>query len=210
MKKIKKTTKNTATNGEPKNKAERKSNPSVSLKSRSEKSEYLTEDIYDEGSLNGLYVDPLKDVSGSEKYLVNKLPISENIATKILQKAIQNHWEITKKHVSKVEQDYKFCSKEAVSKKFIPIQGLVEEVEELIDQTDDKTLTRDAGLKIGSQKVEHYEIAGYGGVAVLSQVLGNKEASKILIQILKEEKEVDGTLVGYPQNKIKKVDAATE
>lgn len=210
---MKKTKKNltSKTNGEPVVSKTGNSNNSETYKNVKSSSEYLTEDVDDEGALNMLFIDLLKDVYWAEKYLVKKLPLAEEAATtSALKKTFHDHWIQTKKQVTKVEQVFESIGEDAVSKKCIAMHGLVEEVEEIIDETDDQTLTRDVGLIIAAQKVEHYEIAAYGGLAALSKVLGHKEATKILIEILEEEKAADAKLTGIAENKRINAEAAAE
>ena len=211
MKKTNKNLTTESTNGEPEVSNNASSVISESTEKNSEKSEYLTEDVDDEGALNTLFLDLLKDVYWAEKYLVKKLPMAKEAATtSLLKKAIHEHWLQTKKQVEKVEQVFESIGENAVSKKCIAMQGLVEEVEEIIDETDDQTLTRDVGIIIASQKVEHYEIAAYGGLVALSQVLGHREATKILMEILEEEKAADAKLTGIAENKRINAEAAAE
>ena len=112
--------------------------------------------------------------------------------------------------MEKVEQVFESIGEDAVSKKCVAMHGLVEEVEEIIHETDDQTLTRDVGIIIAAQKVEHYEIAAYGGLAALAQVLGHKEATKILLEILEEEKGADSKLSEIAQGKRINAEAAAE
>jgi len=211
MKKINKTTKMKASNGTPKKTSNGKSVTSGASKKTSSKSEYSTDDVDDEGALNTLFIDLLKDIYWAEKHLVKKLPEAEAAATSAaLKSTLHDHWLTTKMQVSKVEQVFESIGEEAVAKKCMAMQGLVEEVAEIIEETEDKTLTRDVGLIIAAQKVEHYEIASYGGLAALSEVLGHKKATKILLEILEEEKEADATLTGIAQNARINVEAAAE
>lgn len=164
-------------------------------------SEYRN-DANDEGALKDLFIDLLKDVYWAEKYLVKKLPTSiEAATTSELKKAFNDHLSVTKGQVNKVEQVFESIGEEPMSKKCLAMKGLVEEIEEIIDETDKGTLTRDVGLIIAAQKVEHYEIAAYGGLAALAKVLGYVEAGRILAQIMNEEKEADLGLSKIAENK---------
>ncbi|MBK7569944.1 MAG: DUF892 family protein [Chitinophagales bacterium] len=211
MKKTNKILTTESTNGEPEVSNNEGSDISETTEKKTVKSEYLTEDVDDEGALNKLFLDLLKDVYWAEKYLVKKLPVAEEAATtSLLKKALHEHWLQTKKQVEKVEQVFESIGEDAVSKKCVAMHGLVEEVEEIIHETDDQTLTRDVGIIIAAQKVEHYEIAAYGGLAALAQVLGHKEATKILLEILEEEKGADSKLSEIAQGKRINAEAAAE
>jgi ferritin-like metal-binding protein YciE len=89
------------------------------------------------------------------------------------------------------------------------MEGLVQEAESIIDDTEDGSSTRDVALIIAAQKVEHYEIAAYGGLATLAKTLGNEEVGNILGEILEEEKEADEILTQLAENSIN-MEAASE
>ena len=212
MGKTTKTAKTTRTNGQAKSTNGGKSTQSKSnTNSNKPISEYISEGADDEGALNDLFIDLLKDVYWAEKYLVKKLPdVEEAATTSELKKAVHHHWNITKNQVKKMEKVFQSIGEEPESKKCIAMKGLVEEVEEIISETDEGTLTRDVGLIIAAQKVEHYEIASYGGLAALAKVLGHSEAARLLAQILQEEKEADESLSKIAENKKINAEAAAE
>lgn len=156
---------------------------------------YKTENVDDEGALNDLFYDLLKDIYWAEKFLVKSLPdVEEASTTKELKSAIDEHWTVTKKQVKKLEQVFAAINEEPAAKKCAAMKGLVEEVNDIIGETDAETLTRDAAIIIASQKVEHYEIAAYGGLVALAKALDLNEAATLLNEILEEEKEADKTL----------------
>jgi ferritin-like metal-binding protein YciE len=89
------------------------------------------------------------------------------------------------------------------------MEGLTKEGEAVIEETEAGSATRDAGIIIASQKVEHYEIAAYGGLAQLARTLGLTDAAAILDEILEEEKESDRLLTKIAESGIN-YDAAVE
>ena len=82
------------------------------------------------------------------------------------------------------------------------MDGLIEEAEEIISDTEEGTMTRDAALIIAAQKVEHYEIASYGGLAQLANTMEHSKAADLLGEILEQEKEADELLTEIAKNSI--------
>lgn len=165
----------------------------------------------DQGALHDLFTDLLKDIYWAEKMLVKKLPGVQDAATSDeLKTAVGEHLAVTRKQVQKVEQVFVSIGEEPRSKKCEALMGLVKEMEELISETDDDTLTRDVAIIIAAQKVEHYEIASYGGMVAIAKVLGYKEAATILNEIMEEEKAADIGLTTVAEKKKINMMAASE
>jgi len=82
------------------------------------------------------------------------------------------------------------------------MQGLIDEADTIIDETEEGSLTRDVALIMAAQKMKHYEIATYGSLARLANNLGKQNVANILSDILDEEKEEDMTLTGVAENNI--------
>lgn len=85
-------------------------------------------------------------------------------------------------------------AEEAEGKKCPAMSGIIEEAEDIIDETDDDSMQRDVGIIFAAQKAEHYEVATYGGLAQLAKTLGYIEAKNLLGQTLEEEKRADELL----------------
>lgn len=150
-----------------------------------------------------LFLDEIKDIYWAEKKLVKTLPKMQKAAsTQELKQAIGNHLEETKEHVSRLEQVFELLEHRAVAKKCDAMEGLTTEGESIIEDTDDGTLTRDVGIIMAAQKVEHYEIATYGSLRQLATVLGYKDIAQILETTLEEEKNADETLSSIAENDI--------
>ena len=144
--------------------------------------------------LQDLFEDGLKDIYWAEKALVKALPkMEKNATSKELKSAIQSHLEETKEHVSRLEEVFKSIKVKAEAEKCDAMAGLLEEGEGIMEETEVGSV-RDAGIIAASQKVEHYEIATYGTLAAFAKVLGHKEALKLLLFTLKEEKACDKKL----------------
>lgn len=144
--------------------------------------------------LQDLFEDGLKDIYWAEKALVKALPkMEKNATSKKLKTAIQSHLEETKTHVTRLEDAFKSIGVKAEAEKCDAMAGLLEEGEGIMEETEVGSV-RDAGIIAASQKVEHYEIATYGTLAAFAKVLGHKEALKLLLLTLKEEKACDEKL----------------
>src|SRR5690349_10009301 len=112
--------------------------------------------------LHGLMIDNLRDMLSAEKQLVQALPRMVKAAdTPELQEAIRNHLEQTRGHVNRLEQVFKELDTAPRAKHCKGMEGLLEEGKEVFDMDTEPTV-KDAGLIAAAQKVEHYEIAGYG------------------------------------------------
>jgi ferritin-like metal-binding protein YciE len=156
-----------------------------------------------EPALKELFVDEIKDIYWAEKKLVKTLPKLQKAATsEELANAIAEHLEVTKNHVSRLEEVFELLGEKAQAKKCDAMDGLAKEGESIIEDTDDGTATRDVGIIMAAQKVEHYEIATYGSLTQLAKTLGLEDVAELLGQTLSEEKEADQTLTGIAENDI--------
>lgn len=145
--------------------------------------------------LESFFIDGLKDIYWAEKALVKALPRMTKAATSPeLKKAFQQHLDVTQKQIARLDKIFQQMGKKAQAKKCEAMQGLIEESEEIISETKDDTFTRDAALIISAQKVEHYEIAAYGGLAQLARTMNKKGIASLLATTLNEEKKADESL----------------
>lgn len=122
--------------------------------------------------------------------------------TEQLQQAIEEHIAVTEEQVNRVEQAFEILGRKPQAKKCEGMEGLIKEGESVIEETEDGSMTRDAGLIISAQKVEHYEICAYGGMVSLANTLGLDEIADLLNQTLEEEKETDALLTEIAENNI--------
>lgn len=149
------------------------------------------------------FVDELKDIYWAEKHLTKALPKMKKAATSAeLQTAFSDHLEATNEHVARLEQVFELLGEKAQAKKCDAMAGIVEEGEGIISDTEEGTATRDVGLVLAGQKVEHYEISTYGGLAQLARTLGKDDVAEILETTLAEEKEADSLLTQIAENSI--------
>jgi ferritin-like metal-binding protein YciE len=153
--------------------------------------------------LEDFFADELKDIYWAENHLVKTLPKMQKAATsQELQQAFGTHLEETKGHVARLEQVFEMLGKKAQAKKCEAMDGITKEGESIIEDTEEGTATRDVGLVLAGQKVEHYEIATYGGLAQLARTIGRDDIAEVLEQTLSEEKNADSTLTQVAENGI--------
>lgn len=166
-----------------------------SKKSAPRRSAMPMQQMDDKSMLADFFQDELKDIYWAEKHLVKTLPKMQKAATsQELKDAFADHLETTKVHVERLEQVFELLGKKPQAKKCDAMAGITEEGQGIIEETDKGTATRDVGLILAGQKVEHYEIATYGGLAQLAKTLGYDEIKDILGTTLDEEKEADELL----------------
>jgi ferritin-like metal-binding protein YciE len=145
--------------------------------------------------LREFFLDQLKDIYWGEKKLVKTLPkLSEAAHSDELRAAFDSHLTETEGHVSRLEQVFSLLGEEAKAVECPALKGIVEEGEEIIDETEDNTAQRDVGLIFAGQKAEHYEIATYGSLVQLAKDLGQQPIADLLSQTLTEEKAANDKL----------------
>lgn len=148
--------------------------------------------VQESPALTALFKDAIADLYWAENHLVKSLPKMISAATSPnLTKAIMAHLEETKTHVTRLEQVFELLGEKAIAKKCDAMEGLTKEAEGIVEETEPGTATRDVGIILASQKVEHYEIASYGGIHQLAITLGLDEIASVLEQTLTEEKQAD-------------------
>jgi ferritin-like metal-binding protein YciE len=156
-----------------------------------------------EPALMELFVDSLRDIYWAENHLVKTLPkMIQSATSPKLVDAIQNHLAETVEHVSRLEVVFDLLGLDAIAKKCDAMEGLAKEGEGIIESTDAGTATRDVGIILASQKVEHYEIATYGGLVQLATTLGLEDVAEILSQTLNEENLADQLLTEVAENDV--------
>ena len=149
----------------------------------------------DKDMLAKFFLDELKDIYWAEKHLVKALTKMEKSATApALKGAFANHRKVTEGHGKRLEEIFGMLKQKPVAKKCEAMAGITKEGDDIISETEKGTETRDVGLIFAAQKVEHYEIATYGGLAEIARTLGLKQVSVILDKTLAEEKEADEEL----------------
>jgi ferritin-like metal-binding protein YciE len=149
----------------------------------------------DSQPLLDFFVDEIKDIYWAEKHIVKTLPKMRKAASsESLKQAFEDHLEETKEHVNRLERVFQILGEKVQAKKCDAMEGIIKEGDSIVEETDDGTAVRDVGLVLAAQKVEHYEISTYGGLAQLARTLGKDNVADLLESTLKEEKNADTRL----------------
>lgn len=145
--------------------------------------------------LEEYFLNELKDIYGAEKQLLKALPKMQKAATtEELKEALEEHLAVTEEQISRLEEVFEMMDKKPQSKKCEAMEGITKEGETVIKETETGSMTRDAAIIMAAQKVEHYEIAAYGGLVQLAKTMGKTDVAELLAQTLAEEKETDQLL----------------
>jgi ferritin-like metal-binding protein YciE len=150
-------------------------------------------------SLRDLYVDQLKDLYNAEQQLIKALPKMAKASTsEELRAAFEDHLGQTRQHAQRIETIFEQMGEKAAGKKCKAMEGLVKEGSEVMEE-DMEDGIKDAAIIAAAQRVEHYEIAGYGCVKAYATRLGDENAASLLEQTLQEEKQADELLNGIAE-----------
>jgi ferritin-like metal-binding protein YciE len=153
-------------------------------------------------SLQDLFVDSLKDLYSAETQITKSLPkVIKAASTPELQEALQNHLKETEGQIVRLEKIFNRLGEKPTGKKCKAMEGLVAENKEMMGE-DAEPEVMDAGLIVGCQKIEHYEIAGYGSMITFAKILGDHESAKLLQQTLVEEEKADKKLTEVAESTI--------
>lgn len=153
-------------------------------------------------TLHKLLIEELKDLYNAEKQLTKAMPkMAKKASSPKLKKAIEKHLEQTKQQVERLEQVFELLGEKPKSKKCKAMEGLIEEAQELMKE-DIEPEVLDAGLIAAAQRIEHYEMAGYGCVRTYASLLGHTKAAKLLQKTLDEEGKTDQLLTQLAETTI--------
>ncbi len=145
-------------------------------------------------SVRELLIEQMRDLYDAEKQLVKALPkLAKTASNEQLKEAFESHLEQTRGHVQRLEQAFELLDQKAKSKPCEAMKGLVEEGKETM-QEDLADALMDSAIIGAAQKVEHYEIAGYGTLNAWARSLGLDEVAELLEATLKEERQADQKL----------------
>ncbi len=183
---------------------------STKQKTQSNNSNYSPGIGSGDSMLKSFFEDEIKDIYWAEKNIVKTLPKLKKAATsEKLQQAFENHLQQSQVHVERLEQVFEILGKKTQAKKCEAMAGIIEEGNGIVEETEKGTATRDVGLILAAQKVEHYEISTYGGLAQLATTLGLEDVAGLLKQTLEEEKETDRLLTEIAESDVN-YEASTE
>ncbi|HSM58347.1 MAG TPA: ferritin-like domain-containing protein [Candidatus Sulfomarinibacteraceae bacterium] len=145
-------------------------------------------------ALYDVYVEQLKDMYSAEKQLVDALPkMAQTASTPALRQAFENHLQETEHHLQQVQSILDELDENPGNKVCVAMRGLVEEGNEVMKK-EGAPKARDAALILAAQKVEHYEIATYGGIRAYARTLGYDDAADTIDEILDQEYDADQKL----------------
>lgn len=153
-------------------------------------------------SLKDLYLEQLKDLYSAETQLVDALPkMAERASSQDLKQAFQNHLRETQEQVRRLEQIFQDIGETPKGHTCEGMKGLIREGEEMIKMQGDAKVI-DAGLIAAAQRVEHYEIAGYGTVRTYAEMLGKQQHASLLERTLQEEEMTDEKLTQLAESHV--------
>lgn len=153
-------------------------------------------------SLQELLVEELQDLYDAEHQLTKALPKMAGAANnKQLQQAFNSHLSETEMHIRRLEQAFELLGEKATRKTCKAMKGLVEEGSEVIEEKMDADV-KDAALIAAAQRVEHYEIAGYGAARTFAQTLGKNDVAALLQENLDEEGKADKKLTQIAESRV--------
>jgi|SRR5579871_2084807 len=153
-------------------------------------------------SLKDLYVLELKDLYSGEQQILKALPkMAENANSSELRSAFQEHLEQTRNHVERLEQIFQKLDESPKGQKCKGLEGIIDEGEDMMDK-DAPPAVADAALISAAQRVEHYEIAGYGTVRTYARRLGFEDHAQLLNETLQEEGATDKKLTNLAESYI--------
>src|SRR5579883_452523 len=153
-------------------------------------------------SLHDLYISELRDLYDCENRIVKALPkMAEAANSQELRNALELHLDQSREHISRLEQIFQQLDESPKGMKCKGIEGIIDEGEDLMDE-DSPAAVCDAGLISSAQKVEHYEIAGYGTARTFAMRLGFRDQAELLNRTLQEEGETDKKLTSLAESYI--------
>jgi ferritin-like metal-binding protein YciE len=153
-------------------------------------------------SLRDLLLEELRDLHNAETQLVDALPkMAEAASSNQLKSAFNHHLEETRQHVSRLEEIFQYIGEKSSGETCEAMKGLIKEGEVLVKSEGDPDV-RDAGLIGAAQRVEHYEMAGYGTARSLARRLGEDRMAEVLQQTLNEEAEADKKLTSIAESQV--------
>lgn len=145
-------------------------------------------------NLQQLFVKELRDLYDAEKQITEALPkLIDAASYGELKNALQKHLDVTQQQISRLEQIFQILNEKPEGETCKGMKGVIKEGDEIVSAGGDPS-TVDAGIISAAQRVEHYEMAGYGTVRTYAKLLGQTQIAQLLQETLDEEKEADHTL----------------
>jgi ferritin-like metal-binding protein YciE len=145
-------------------------------------------------NLQQLFVKELRDLYDAENQITDALPkLIDAAQHSELKNALQQHLNVTQQQITRLDRIFQMLNEKPAGETCKGMKGVIKEGDEIVSQGGDPS-TVDAGIISAAQRVEHYEMAGYGTVRTYAELLGQNEMARLLDQTLKEEQEADKTL----------------
>lgn len=145
-------------------------------------------------NLQHLYLKELRDLYDAENQITDALPkLIDAAHNSELKNALQEHLNVTQKQISRLEQIFQMLNEKPTGETCKGMKGVIKEGDEIVSAGGDPS-TVDAGIISAAQRVEHYEMAGYGTVRTYAKLLGQEQMASLLQQTLQEEEEADQRL----------------
>ncbi|HKI02787.1 MAG TPA: ferritin-like domain-containing protein [Thermoanaerobaculia bacterium] len=153
-------------------------------------------------SLKDLYLEQLKDLYSAETQLVEALPkMAEAASSADLRKAFNDHLRQTNEHVRRLEKIFQGLQEDPKGHTCEGMKGLIKEGDQMMKMRGESSVI-DAGLIAAAQRVEHYEIAGYGTVRTYAELLGKDDHVTLLERTLQDEEETDERLTELAESHV--------
>jgi ferritin-like metal-binding protein YciE len=145
-------------------------------------------------TIEKLFVDELKDLYSAENQITKALPkLAKASSSEELKNAFESHLKETEEQIERLEQIFKILELSPKGKTCAGMKGLLEEGSDVLEQAEEGAI-RDAAMISAAQRVEHYEMAGYGSVRTYAELLGKNKIATLLEKTLAEEKSADSKL----------------
>ncbi len=154
-------------------------------------------------SLENLFVEDLKDLYNAEQQIMQALPKMIQAAhSPDLKQSFQQHLQVTQEQAKRLEQIFSNLSQKPTGKKCLGMEGIIKEGEQNMQELKSDPDLLDAGMIAAAQKIEHYEISGYGTARTYAEELGLDQAASLLEKTLKEEAQTDEKLTQLAESHI--------
>ncbi|HUK43397.1 MAG TPA: ferritin-like domain-containing protein [Candidatus Bathyarchaeia archaeon] len=151
-------------------------------------------------NLQHLFIKELRDLYDAENQITEALPkLIDATHHSELKSALQHHLQVTKQQISRLDQIFQKLNQKPTGETCKGMKGVIKEGDEIVSAGGDPS-TVDAGIISAAQRVEHYEMAGYGTVRTYAQLLGYQDMARLLQQTLNEEEEADKKLTQIAQS----------
>ncbi|MFC6999547.1 YciE/YciF ferroxidase family protein [Rufibacter roseus] len=155
-------------------------------------------------SLNDLFIHQMRDLYNAEQQLLKAMPdMMEKVSNKNLASVMKDHMKETENQVKRLEQCFEILGVSGKGEKCKAMEGIIKEAKEFMEHDADQEVM-DAGIIACAQRLEHYEIAGYGTACTYAKFLGHDEVLNLLQEILSEEKKADEKLTFVAESAVNK------